>query len=105
MRCTSFNMLTRSLAVGIMAAFIFCLVPSSLASGATLNDKKKRTRAEKSLRDGDFELAEKSFREILSKNPQDQDARLGLSFTLLKQRRLQDAYDQAARVILVNPLS
>ncbi|HET6889623.1 MAG TPA: aspartyl protease family protein, partial [Pyrinomonadaceae bacterium] len=29
----------------------------------------------------------------------------GLSFVLLKQRRLQDAYDHAARVILIDPLS
>jgi tetratricopeptide (TPR) repeat protein len=101
----SITRLTRELAVGIVAAFVFSLGPSAPASAATLSDKKTRNRAEKALRDGDFELAEKSFRELLSKNVQDQDARLGLSLTLLKQRRLQDAYDQAARVILANPLS
>jgi predicted aspartyl protease/Tfp pilus assembly protein PilF len=105
MQCLSFNILTRNLAVGIVAAFVFSLGALTLASAATLGDSKARNRAEKALRDGDFELAEKSFREILSKNIHDQDARLGLSFTLLKQRRLQDAYDQAARVILANPLS
>jgi predicted aspartyl protease/Flp pilus assembly protein TadD len=97
--------LTGKLAVGIMAAFVFSLCPSAPASAATLSDKKARNRAEKALRDGDFELAEKSFREILSKNVHDHNARLGLSLTLLKQRRLQGAYDQAARVILANPLS
>jgi len=101
----SFTQSARNLAVGVVAAFVFSLGPHATASAATLSDKKARNRAEKALRDGDFDLAEKSFREILSKNVQDQDARLGLSLTLLKQRRLQDAYDQAARVILANPLS
>jgi predicted aspartyl protease/Flp pilus assembly protein TadD len=101
----SITRLTSKLAVGIVAAFLFALGPSAPTSAATLGDKKTRNRAEKALRDGDFELAEKSFRELLSKDVQDQNARLGLSFTLLKQRRLQDAYDQAARVILANPLS
>ena len=97
--------LTRNVAVGIVAAFVFSLGPLTPAGAATLGDNKARNRAEKALRDGDFDLAEKSFREILSKNVHDQGARLGLSLTLLKQRRLQDAYDQAARVILANPLS
>jgi predicted aspartyl protease/Flp pilus assembly protein TadD len=101
----SITRLTRRLAVGIVAAFLFSLGPLAPASAATLSDKKTRNRAEKALRDGDFELAEKIFRELLSKDLKDQNARLGLSLTLLKQRRLQDAYDQAARVILANPLS
>lgn len=104
MQYPGFNMLTH-LAVGIVAAFVFSLGLHTLVLAATPGDSKARTRAEKALRDGDFDLAEKSFREILSKNIHDQEARLGLSFTLLKQRRLQDAYDQAARVILANPLS
>src|SRR5688572_9301143 len=97
--------LARSAAFGVAAAFIFSLGLSASVPAATLSDKKALNRAEKALRDGDFELAEKTFREILNKNLQDQQARLGLSFTLLKQRRLQEAYDQAARVILANPLS
>ncbi|HET9786679.1 MAG TPA: tetratricopeptide repeat protein, partial [Pyrinomonadaceae bacterium] len=97
--------LARSMAVGVAAAFVFSLGLSASVPAATLSDKKALNRAEKALRDGDFELAEKTFREILNKNLQDQEARLGLSFTLLKQRRLQEAYDQAARVILANPLS
>ena len=45
------------------------------------------------------------LRGLLKKNAQDNDARLGLSYALLKQRRLQDAYDHAARVIMADPLS
>lgn len=105
MQIFSAKKLARSVAVGVAAAFVFSLGPSANVPAATLSDKKALNRAEKALRDGDFELAEKTFREILNKNLQDQQARLGLSFTLLKQRRLQEAYDQAARVILANPLS
>jgi predicted aspartyl protease/Tfp pilus assembly protein PilF len=95
----------RTLAVGIVTAFAFWVGPSAHTSAANFNDKKTRNRVEKALREGDFQLAEKILREALVKNPQDHDARLRLSFTLLKQRRLQDAYDHAARVILVEPLS
>ena len=49
--------------------------------------------------------AEKIFRELLNKDAHDKEARLGLSFTLLKQRSLQGAYDNAARVIMLDPLS
>ena len=49
--------------------------------------------------------AEKIFRDLLSKDAHDKEARLGLSFALLKQRSLQGAYDNAARVIMLDPLS
>lgn len=68
-------------------------------------DKKTRTRAERAVRDGEFDLAEKLYREMLSKDPRDIDARLGLGFTLFKKRNLRDALDHAARVISEDPLS
>ena len=94
----------RRLTAGVVASFVICLAiaPAVPASGG---HGKVRTRAEKALRDGDYAAAEKMFRELLGKDAHDNDARLGLSFALLKQRLLQDAYDQAARVILANPLS
>ncbi|HEY0726023.1 MAG TPA: aspartyl protease family protein, partial [Pyrinomonadaceae bacterium] len=59
----------------------------------------------RAVRKGEYEQAEKIFRELLNKDAHDIEARLGLSFTLLKQRSLQGAYDNAARVIMVEPLS
>src|SRR5918912_973578 len=50
-------------------------------------------------------MAEKLFREILTKDTGDKLARLGLSYSLLKLGNLQDAYDHAARVIAADPLS
>jgi tetratricopeptide (TPR) repeat protein len=93
----------RRLAAGILAAFVICL--TLITPVFAVGEQKARVRADRALHDGDFENAEKIFRELLAKDAHDKDARLGLSFALLKQRHLQDAYDQAARVILVEPLS
>jgi tetratricopeptide (TPR) repeat protein len=66
---------------------------------------KVRTRAEKALREGEFDTAEKIYRELISKDATDTDARLGLSYALYKKRNLRDAFDAAARVIAVEPTS
>jgi predicted aspartyl protease/Tfp pilus assembly protein PilF len=94
-----------TLAVGCLAAFAISCALAAPASATIVNDEKTRTKATKAMRNGEFELAEKIFREILLKNGQDNEARLGLSLALLKQRNYQGAYDNAARVILVEPLS
>ncbi len=91
------------LAAEFLAAFVICL--AFVGPVQVFGEQKARARAERALRDGDFENAEKMFRELLAKDARDKDARLGLSFALLKQRHLQDAYDQAARVLLTEPLS
>lgn len=93
----------RRLAAEFLAAFVICLAFTGPVHA--VGEQKARARADRALRDGDFENAEKMFRDLLAKDARDKDARLGLSFALLKQRHLQDAYDQAARVILAEPLS
>src|SRR6266550_4499147 len=104
MWCRSPGMVVSKLAVVILAAVTICFVFSATAQALTAFDKA-RNKAERALRDGDFTQAEQIFREILSKNPHDNNARLGLSLALLKQRNVQDAYDHAARVIVADPLS
>ena len=86
----------------LAAAFVFCLQPALAGSAAS---DKSLVRAERALREGDYDSAEKMYRDLLAKDPRDTKARLGLSSTLLKKRQLQDAYDHAARVIMVDPLS
>lgn len=81
-----------------------CLFAGTLTLAFGENEKA-RNRAEKALRAGDFEHAEEIYREILAKDDHDAEARLGLSRALLKQRKLQDSYDHAARVIAIDPLS
>ena len=94
----------RTTAVGIVAAVVICFASVVPAESAVLDSKLRRLAA-RALREGEYEVAEKKYRELLAKDSQDHDARLGLSFTLLKRRMLQDAYDHAARVLLANPLS
>jgi predicted aspartyl protease/Flp pilus assembly protein TadD len=96
------------MAGGVIAGLIavaVCVGASAPVWAATMEDAKALRRAEKALRDGEYEVAEKMFRELLAKDTHDKAARLGLSFSLLKQRLLQDAYDHAARVVLTDPLS
>ena len=76
------------------------ILPQSVNAGDKTHD-----RAERAVRNGDFNLAEELYREILTKDSRDTVARLGLSFTLYKKRNLRDAFDHAARVILEDPLS
>ena len=68
-------------------------------------DKKAYNKGYRAVRKGDYTQAEKIFRDLLNKDAHDIEARLGLSFALLKQRNLQGAYDNAARVIMLDPLS
>lgn len=84
-----------------------CILALAVASPALAFDKnsKQLARAEKALRSGDFARAEQIYRDLLAKDEHDLEARLGLSRVLLKERRLQDAFDHAARVVAVEPLS
>ncbi len=102
MRCQTGKSLRTFVAAGTVAAFAFWFSVSVVLAGPI---DKVHTRADRALREGDYVTAEKMFRELLIKDPHDKEARLGLSFTLLKQRQLQDAYDHAARVIMADPLS
>ena len=89
-----------------VAAFVFCVaLTGATQSAAGFADKKAYNKGYRAVRKGDYTQAEKIFRELLNKDAHDVEARLGLSFALLKQRNLQGAYDNAARVIMLAPLS
>ena len=94
----------RKLAACCVAAFAFSFAGVTFNSAA-LASGKTQSKGQKALKKGDYAGAEKIFRELLGKDARDVDARLGLSFALLKQRNLQGAYDNAARVIMLQPLS
>ena len=105
MQCNNQQRLSRMAAFSV-AAFILCFaLAGSSHTAAGFSDKKAYNKGYRALRRGDFEQAEKIFRELLNKDAHDNEARLGLSFTQLKQRSLQAAYDNAARVIMQDPLS
>jgi predicted aspartyl protease len=103
MRARSKQVFRRVAAVSV-AAFIISLTFVG-ASSIALADNKAQEKGRKAIRKGDYQTAEKIFRELLGKDSRDNQARLGLSFALLKQRSLQAAYDHAARVIVSDPLS
>jgi tetratricopeptide (TPR) repeat protein len=89
-----------------VAAFVLCFAFAGVTHRAVAKtDKKAYNKGYRALRKGDYTQAEKIFRDLLGKDAHDNEARLGLSFALLKQRNLQGAYDNAARVIMVDPLS
>ena len=105
MQCNNNRCLFRMAAFSV-AAFVLCFSltgATNIASGFA--DKKAYTKGHKAIKKGDYPEAEKIFRDLLGKDAKDIEARLGLSFALLKQRNIRDAYDHAARVILTNPLS
>jgi tetratricopeptide (TPR) repeat protein len=96
----------RRMAAFGVAAFVLCFAFAGATNIATAKtDKKAYSKGYRALRKGDYTQAEKIFRDLLGKDAHDNEARLGLSFALLKQRNLQGAYDNAARVIMVDPLS
>jgi tetratricopeptide (TPR) repeat protein len=66
---------------------------------------KALKRADGEMRKANFVDAEKIYRQLIEKDPKDAAARLGLSFSLIKQVQLQEAYEQAAQVIAADPLN
>src|SRR5438128_4527375 len=94
------SVLTRILVLALLS-----FVSAAIVVAASAEKENSRSRAQRALRAGDFERAEQLYRELIAKDDQDTDARLGLSHALLKQRRLQDSFDHAARVIAIDPLS
>jgi predicted aspartyl protease/thioredoxin-like negative regulator of GroEL len=97
------RIMVNKVAAATLAAIAICVVAGVRPTPGASD--KPRNRAERALRDGDFGEAERLYREMLNKNAHDNNARLGLSLALLKQRKIQDAYDHAARVLVVDPLS
>src|SRR5438093_2170135 len=92
----------------VAACCVAAIVLSSVSIAGTTNafaSGKAVNKGQKAIKKGDYQTAEKIFRELLGKDAHDTEARLGLSFALLKQRNLQGAYDNAARVIMLDPLS
>ncbi|HEX5084307.1 MAG TPA: aspartyl protease family protein [Blastocatellia bacterium] len=83
----------------LLAAALLPVVASAESRGKSLK------RAAKEIRKANFTEAEKIYRGLLEKDQTDKDARLGLSFTLIKQIKLQEAYENAAQVIAADPLN
>lgn len=89
---------------GSLAASLMCVAMCATdARAVVLAGDKNLEKAARAVREGEFEVAEKIYRALLEKDSKNVRARLGLSFALLKQRNLQEAYEQAARVVTLEP--
>ena len=105
MQCNNKKCFVRMAAFSV-AAFVLCFaLAGATHTAAGFADKKAYNKGYRALRKGDYPQAEKIFRDLLNKDAHDKEALPGLSFALLKQRSLQAAYDNAARVIMMDPLS
>lgn len=93
-----------ALRMGTLALATVLLTLFSVAALAESRGKALK-RAQGELRKANFDVAEKIFRELIAQDQSDKEARLGLSFALMKQLKLQDAYEQAAVVIAADPLN
>jgi predicted aspartyl protease len=65
---------------------------------------KLRREAQKAIRAGDYEKAEKIYRKLLAEDQRDHQTRLDLSYTLIKNGQLDDAYRNAVVVAGQEPL-
>ena len=86
--------LVRSLVILTLCGF-FVVGPQSVNA----YDKTVK-QAQRALRGGEYELAERLFRERLAKNARDVEAQLGLSYTLLKRRKFLGAYESARQALV-----
>jgi tetratricopeptide (TPR) repeat protein len=86
--------------------FLFILLAASVNAAALAESRgKSLKRADGEMRKANFAEAEKIYRGLLEKDPADKDAHLGLSFSLIKQIKLQEAFEHAAQVIAADPLN
>jgi len=90
-------------ALRILTVLLTVVLLSTAALAETRNKALKRAGGE--IRKANYTEAEKIYRRLLEKDQTDKEARLGLSFALVKQIKLQEAYENAAQVIAADPLS
>jgi tetratricopeptide (TPR) repeat protein len=90
-------------ALRILTVLVAAVLLSASAWAETRGKSLKRAEGE--VRKANYTEAEKIYRRLLEKDQSDKEARLGLSFTLVKQIKLQEAYENAAQVIAADPLN
>ncbi|MBI3950271.1 MAG: aspartyl protease family protein [Acidobacteria bacterium] len=84
---------------------IVLLGPPNPAEVLAQSVGKQRREAQKAIRVGDYDKAEKIYRKLLSEKHNDNQTRLDLSYTLIKNGRLEEAYQSAALVAGQDPMN
>jgi Flp pilus assembly protein TadD/predicted aspartyl protease len=90
-----------SFAFLFFAAFLALSVAPNFAQTET--DGTLRKQAAKAMRKGEFAEAEKTWRVLLDREPDNYKYRLALSHSLYKQRFLIESYDEARKVVEAEP--
>src|SRR5215468_5826401 len=90
-------------ALRILTTLLAAVLLSTFALAETRGKSLKRAADE--IRKANYIEAEKIYRRLLDNDQTDKEARLGLSFALIKQIKLQEAYENAAQVIAADPLN
>lgn len=76
------------------------LLSGSISIGIAQPSRTERLKqAQRALRSDDLEVAEKLFRELIAENERDVRARVGLSDTLLRSRKVNEAFTHALYVV------
>lgn len=89
-----------------LAATAF-LIATSLMPFTTLAESRSKAmkRAESELKKGNYAEAEKVYRHLTEQDQDDNEARLGLSFALMKLGNYGTSYEESARVVASDPMS
>jgi len=91
----------------LLLAAVALLVLSAVTPIATLAESRGKSlkRAEAELRKGNFAEAEKVYRHLIAQDQEDNEARLGLSFALMKLGNFALSYEESARVVAADPMN
>ncbi len=92
-----------------LCAFAILIIAVALLTNPITHAAESRgkllKRADNEIRKGEFEKAEATYNELLTADPKDKEARLGLSFVKLKQLKMQASYDLATEILKAHPLN
>src|SRR5262249_47639579 len=87
----------------LILIFLLFVAPALTHPAGAESRGKSLKRAEKEMRRANFIEAEKIYRRLLESNTDDKEARLGLSFALVKLGKFQESYEQAAQALAADP--
>lgn len=83
----------------VVVSLVLVLFVSELSNASESNRQERIDKAERALRSGDLRTAEESFRALIAEDGEALPLRLELSATLLKEKRLSEAFEQASIVL------
>jgi predicted aspartyl protease/Flp pilus assembly protein TadD len=90
----------------LVCILLLALVALTAPGAASAESRAKALkRFDREIQKGNFDEAEKICHKLLEHDRDDHEARLKLSFVLLKKIRMQEAYEEAAQVIVADPLN